>query len=108
MGNQSITNDMFGLNSATISTIKKIFSDEFKTKTYRVYVFGSRATGRHKKYSDLDLWVEAQPSLTDDKTSRLREKFENSDLAIKIDLITPETCLEEYKARVKAELVRFI
>lgn len=72
-----------------------------------IKVFGSRARGDYKKYSDLDLWLEVSPVLTDTELMNLRELFEDSDLPIKIDIVTPETVLAEYLPNISRELKLF-
>jgi predicted nucleotidyltransferase len=53
----------------------------------QVWVFGSRATGRARRYSDLDLAIDAGRPLTVDETARLREAFEESDLPYTVDVV---------------------
>src|SRR5258708_4134182 len=53
----------------------------------QVWVFGSRATGRARRYSDLDLAIDAGRPLSLDETAILREAFEDSDLPYKVDLV---------------------
>ena len=52
----------------------------------KVWVFGSRATGRARRYSDLDLAIDAGRPLTLDEISGLAEAFSDSDLPYKVDL----------------------
>jgi predicted nucleotidyltransferase len=86
-----------GLSVDQISQIRKTLVDSLalKKKT-KVFVFGSRATGKHKKYSDLDLWIETDPELSQSEISQILEKFEESNLSITVDIVTPESCLPEY------------
>ncbi|HYZ42383.1 MAG TPA: nucleotidyltransferase domain-containing protein [Stellaceae bacterium] len=53
----------------------------------KVWVFGSRATGRARRYSDLDLAIDAGRRLTLDEIASLAEAFSDSDLPYKVDLI---------------------
>lgn len=53
----------------------------------RVWVFGSRATGRGRRYSDLDLAIDAGRCLTIDETAILREAFDDSDLPYGVDIV---------------------
>ena len=53
----------------------------------KVWVFGSRATGRARRYSDLDLAVDAGRPLTLDETAILAEAFSDSDLPYRIDIV---------------------
>jgi uncharacterized protein len=80
--------------------IQEFLKDKF---TYEVFVFGSRARGDSKKYSDLDLWIQTSPHLTRDEIQNLNESFINSELSIKIDLLTPENVLSEYLPSIEKE-----
>jgi uncharacterized protein len=51
------------------------------------WVFGSRATGRARRYSDLDLAIDAGRPLTLDQMAELVEAFRDSDLPYRVDLI---------------------
>ena len=51
------------------------------------WVFGSRATSRAHRYSDLDLAIDAGRSLTLDERARLAEAFCDSDLPYRVDLV---------------------
>lgn len=52
-----------------------------------VWVFGSRANGRARRYSDLDLAIDAGRRLTIDETAVLREAFDESDLPYRVDIV---------------------
>ncbi|MBY0554751.1 nucleotidyltransferase domain-containing protein [bacterium] len=99
-------NKNFGLNSDQYEILKSEIVKLLKGKiSYKVFVFGSRTKGTEKKYSDIDLWIESVPPLNSSEISDFLEDVELSDLVIKLDLVTPETCLEEYKARIMSEKV---
>ncbi|HEX3862848.1 MAG TPA: nucleotidyltransferase domain-containing protein [Stellaceae bacterium] len=52
-----------------------------------VWVFGSRAAGQARRYSDLDLAIDAGRRLTLDDTAALAEAFEESDLPYRVDIV---------------------
>jgi uncharacterized protein len=52
-----------------------------------VWVFGSRATGRARRYSDLDLAIDAGRPLSFDELAQLGEEFLESDLPYRVDLV---------------------
>lgn len=52
-----------------------------------VLVFGSRATGKAKKFSDLDLCIKADKPLGLDLTSAMTDDFAQSDLSWKVDIV---------------------
>ena len=63
----------------------------------RVFVFGSRATGiRLKPWSDLDLVIEGAQPLSMSVTGRLRDAFDESLLAWKVDVVDRRSVSEEF------------
>ena len=52
-----------------------------------VWVFGSRATGRARRHSDLDLAIDAGRPLTLDEYAGLSEAFSDSDLPYHVDFV---------------------
>jgi predicted nucleotidyltransferase len=52
-----------------------------------VWAFGSRVTGRARRYSDLDLAIDAGRKLTLDETAILRESFDECDLPYRVDIV---------------------
>lgn len=53
----------------------------------KFWVFGSRATGRARRYSDLDLAIDAGRPMTLDEAASLAEAFSESDLAYRVDVV---------------------
>ncbi|MFN7454596.1 MAG: nucleotidyltransferase family protein [Pseudobdellovibrionaceae bacterium] len=96
------------LDQTSKNTVHEILKKALREKdSYKVFVFGSRARGDHKKYSDLDLWIESSPGLNAMEIADLYQCFSDSDLAITVDIVTPETCLPEYKAQIESEKIFF-
>ena len=53
----------------------------------KVWVFGSRATGRARRYPDLDLAIDAGRPLTLDEAASLADAFSESDLIYRVDVV---------------------
>ena len=68
-----------------------------------VWVFGSRATGRARPFSDLDLLVTRPPRLTWSQLAALRDAFEASDLPFRVDVVEADGLSPGFAARVDAE-----
>ena len=69
----------------------------------RTWVFGSRATGRARRYSDLDLAIDAGRRLTLDEIARLAEAFGDSDLPYKVDLVDWHKIDDRWRQTITAE-----
>jgi predicted nucleotidyltransferase len=93
----------FGFNQIEFNFILQVFSEVFGPdwpKRIKIWVFGSRARGDHRTYSDLDLLVESESSVSDDAMSALREKFEESDFPFKVDLVQLSELADAYRESV--------
>lgn len=68
----------------------------------RVYLFGSRATGKYKKFSDIDLLFEFTPYQKElsFKALQLLEPVESSSFPYKIDLVEAQQLAPSYKEGV--------
>lgn len=71
-----------------------------------VWVFGSRATGKAKKFSDLDLCVKASCAMSLDLTSAMAEDFAQSDLPWKVDIVDWWLISEAFRAIIQRDQVR--
>ncbi len=72
-----------------------------------VYVFGSRATGRSRYLSDLDLLLDRTEPLSRKIMSELIEAFDESDLPIEVDVVDLSAVSETFRKRVIAERIPF-
>ena len=70
-----------------------------------VWVFGSRATGRARPFSDLDLLLTQPRSLSWLQRADLRDAFEASDLPFKVDVVEADGLSGGVRDRVNAERV---
>lgn len=101
-------NKNFGLTDSQLSLIKELVTELLsQAVTYKVFVFGSRAHGTEKKYSDIDLWIESAPDVSQQQLTNFLEKVETSDLPIKVDVLTASNCLDAYRDRILNERVEW-
>lgn len=81
-----------------------IILDILRKYQYHFYVFGSRVKNRAKKFSDLDLCY--KDSIPDSIIIELEEKFEESDLPFKIDLLDWQRCTKDFQELISKDLER--
>ena len=74
----------------------------------KVWVFGSRATGRARRYSDLDLAIDAGRPLSLDEAALLREAFDESDLPYRVDIVDWHTIDDRFRRLIAAERVPLV
>lgn len=85
---------------------KKIIDSLVLRYPFSFYVFGSRAKGADKRYSDLDMCIFEKISL--DQWGELKENFANLGLPFAVDLVVWDRLSDEFKGQIRADLIRYI
>ena len=80
-------------------TVLEILHAHLPAET-KIHVFGSRATGQCKPWSDLDLAIEAPTPLSLSTLASLAEAFDESSLRWKVDLVDRRTVSKEFGAMI--------
>jgi predicted nucleotidyltransferase len=70
---------------------------------YEVWAFGSRVTGKAKRYSDLDLAVISDRPLDFGLLGEIRDAFSESDLPFKVDLVDWAATSREFQEIIKRD-----
>ncbi len=83
------------LTAAEAATVRRILHKHLPAGT-RVHVFGSRAAGRARPNSDLDLVLDAGAELPLGVIAQLREAFDESVLPWSVDLVDRATVSEAF------------
>ena len=91
------------LTSAQLRTVRSIIDSVLPGA--RVKVFGSRATGRSRPFSDLDLLFFRPARLSWRQRADLRDLFESSELPFRVDLVEAEALPPGMVDRVVSESV---
>lgn len=73
--------------------------------TTQVWVFGSRATGTARRYSDLDLALEGEKPVNPDVLGNITEALSQSDLPYKVDVIDLQAVDPSFRAIVEREMI---
>lgn len=71
-----------------------------------VFVFGSRATGSARRYSDLDLALAGDQVLDPEKLADLKDALTESDLTIKVDLVDLHALTPDFRRIVESQMLR--
>ena len=86
-----------------LETVKEILLRHVPDRVVRA--FGSRVTGKAKKFSDLDLVVMGENPLSLSVVSALAEDFTESDLPFKVDVVEWATTKKAFREIVETEHV---
>lgn len=95
--------ERFGVSQPHWELITRLLLDPIKKAGGSVSVFGSRARGDYRPFSDLDLLVEGP--IPRSLLSSISESLEESTLPLRVDLVFEPDLAEAYRAAVLRERV---
>lgn len=99
---------IFGLTKKHIDILKTIFEKHLAEQAdIKVYLFGSRATGKFKEFSDIDVAIKSKDTNLKDKLFRIQDDLEESELPFKVDLLNWDEIAKEYLSNIKKQKVLF-
>ncbi len=82
--------------------------NEHLPREIKVWVFGSRVTGKSKQYSDLDLALQNPNGKVDPRLiMKLEQAFEESLLPWQVDLIDMSDVTEEFRQIIEHDKILF-
>lgn len=84
--------------------IKNIIFRFLDRQKYQVFIFGSRATGKSRKFSDYDIGILGKkPVLSEDKIL-IEEALEESDIPYKVEIIDFSSVSDKFKKMALAKI----
>jgi type I restriction enzyme S subunit len=91
------------LSPVEVETVLRILARHVPDR--EVWVFGSRACGTSKEYSDLDLAIVGDSPLPLSVLAALESEFEESDLRFKVDLVDWAVAAESFRRVIRDQRV---
>ncbi len=92
-----------GSDSAILAQVKAIVEEALAGQRASVYLFGSWATGRRRRGSDIDIAVDAPAPLPPGVMARLREALEESTVPYRVDVVELVETSADFRERVRRE-----
>lgn len=98
----------FGLDLQNWKTLEDLLINPLKNKGAELWVFGSRARGDHRQFSDIDILVRFKPGcqVMDGELFRIKDDLIESNLPIKVDLVLEHELAETYRSQILKEMVQ--
>ena len=94
---------MIDLNPVHLETVQAILAEHLLDCEVRV--FGSRATGQARRYSDLDLAIVGSGPIGLRTLGRLLTEFEESDLPFTVDVVDWNSASESFRKAIAKDWV---
>lgn len=87
------------LDKATKNKLKDVVFKYLKPSEVDVFVFGSRALGTNRKFSDIDLGLKSKSGkkISSLAISNIEEDFDESDLPLRVDVVDFTLVSDKFK-----------
>jgi predicted nucleotidyltransferase len=95
----------FGLTEEQYQYIQKIVIGPLKDQGATVWIFGSRARGDHKEFSDLDLMVGSKEDISS-SLGKIQETLEDGNFPFKVDVVLSKDFAESYRESFERDKVQ--
>ena len=95
---------MFGLEERHLNFIKETLKKYIADPEAKFYIFGSRARGKFREYSDVDIAIDSS-DLTSTIKSKLELEFENSTFPYEVDIVDLNNIKESFRNLIQDDLV---
>lgn len=91
----------FGLSEENFSILNSEVIEPLKALGGKVWIFGSRARGDQREFSDIDVLFEGQ--IRDGDLGLIKERIEESRIPYKVDIVEVGNLAESYREQVLRE-----
>lgn len=96
----------FGLEKRHLDFILQVLQKNIPQAKF--YIFGSRAKGNHKEYSDIDIAVKLEKeTISADILGKILMEFSDSTLPYEVDVIDLNAIDDKFKNLINDSLVEF-
>ena len=97
---------MFGLEDRHLDFVLSVLKRNISDVDVKFYVFGSRAKGTNKKYSDIDIAVDLNGKKLDVSIlGKILIEFQESTLPYEVDVVDLNSIDEDFRNLIKKDLV---
>lgn len=97
----------FGLTDQDYNLLFRLAIDPLKSNGAKVWVFGSRARGDFRPFSDIDVLYEFQPDRQPPPglLFNIRDELEQSDITLKVDLVDRREVAKSYSEGIEIDKI---
>ena len=97
---------MFGLEDRHLDFVLSVLKRNISDVDAKFYVFGSRAKGTNKKYSDIDIAMDLNGKKLDTSIlGKILIEFQDSTLPYEVDVVDLNSIDEDFRNLIKKDLV---
>lgn len=95
----------FGMTEAQYRLLESLVIQPLKLAGCRIFIFGSRATGKNHPHSDVDLLYSHQNTLSPGLISGIKENIEESKFPFIVEIVSDSDLIDSYRPSVMASRI---
>lgn len=97
----------YGLSESELKLLNQLVVLPLKRQKAQIYLFGSRAAGKYKKFSDIDLFYicAVDHKISGDVIYKIVSDIEESDFPYKLDLVNYDELAMSYRKNIDLEKI---
>lgn len=92
-----------GIALNSLDEVRRLVEEALINYRARVYLFGSWATGKAHRGSDIDIAIEAEKSISREALAHLRERLEESHIPYRVEVVLLNDADDALRRRILAE-----
>lgn len=92
-----------GISPDTLDKIKRLVEDTLIDYKIKMYLFGSWATGKAHRASDIDIAIDADKPIPRELLACLRERLEESHIPYRVEVVLLDEADHALQRRILAE-----
>lgn len=96
---------MSSLDEKTVGEIKDILFRFINPKKVKAFIFGSRALGNARKFSDVDIGLRGKSEIPLGIKSAMEEAFEESDIPFTVDVVNFSSVSDRFAEVAKQKII---
>ena len=96
---------MIDIDQQTARTLNTIIRKHLPDPNYQVFVFGSRATNIHRKFSDIDIGISSVIPVPSGVLLNIEEELENSDIPYLVDVVDFSAVSHRFKNYASQQII---
>lgn len=97
----------FGLEEKYLNFLKSTLKKNLPDNT-KFYIFGSRAKGTYKDYSDIDIAIDNSEKISEKILQKISFEFEDSTFPYEVDVVDSNSVSDNFKSLITGDLIEFL
>lgn len=90
-----------------LGEMKKIIANRLDLETYRLFLFGSRAVGQNRRFSDYDLGILGPKKVSATALALISADLDDSEIPYRVELVDFQNVSESFR-RVAMKKVKYL